>query len=115
MEHHRRDLGSTELWHDSIERSQKRRRLAHDGRRRVNRQKSASTAVTAAMLFGPTLSLAGAKTARSGSDVTQSSPANRAIEPKRSLEVLEYGDTGARVAQVQQLLAIDADGIFGAE
>src|SRR5918992_3466852 len=102
MELHR-DLGSNELWLDSLERSQKRRRLAHDGRRRVARQKQASTAVTAAMLVGPTLSFAGASAAQGRSDVAQSSPANRAIESDRALDVvLKQGDTGARVAQLQQ-------------
>ena len=42
--------------------------------------------------FEATLSLAGAKTARSGTDVAQSSPANRAIESNRTLDIEDpYG------------------------
>src|SRR3954451_13758184 len=113
MELDRRDLGSFELWHHSLERSRKRRMLAVDGRRRVGRQRKASTAMTAAMLFGPVVSVAGASSSSQRGEIAQSSPANRAIA--RTLDVeLHRGDTGARVAQLQQLLAIDADGIFGA-
>ena len=60
MELDRRDLGSFELWQHTLERSRKRRMLAVDGRRRVGRQRKASTAMTAAMLFGPVVSVAGA-------------------------------------------------------
>jgi Meckel syndrome type 1 protein len=114
MELYRRDLGSAELWNDSLERSRKRRVLAGDGRRRVARRKQASTAVTAAMLFSPVAQVAGAKTSSQRSEVAQSSPANRAIASPRTLDVaLQAGSTGTRVAQLQQLLAIDADGVFG--
>ena len=41
MYQHERDLSSFELWHASIERSQRRRVLAADGRRRVARRKQA--------------------------------------------------------------------------
>jgi peptidoglycan hydrolase-like protein with peptidoglycan-binding domain len=114
MEQHVRDLGSAELWHTSLERSRKRRVLAHDGRRRMARKKQASTAVTAAMLMTPVLQVGGAMAGSKGkSVVSQSSPANRAIDA-RTLDVeLHEGDTGTRVAQLQQLLHIDADGIFG--
>src|SRR5688572_13205342 len=119
MYQHERDLSSFELWHASIERSQRRRVLAADGRRRVARRKQASTAVTAAMLFSPVITAAGAASAGKGkSEIAQSSPANRAVESKtpRTLDVqLKFGDTGTRVAQLQQLLAINADGIFGPE
>src|ERR1700742_3891516 len=100
MYQHQRDLGSSELWNSSLERSQRRRVLAEDGRRRVNRRKQASTAVTAAMLFSPVLTAAGAASAGKGkSEVAQSSPANRAIEKApATLDVeLRVGDQGARV------------------
>src|SRR5215211_1876747 len=115
MEQHVRDLGSAELWHNSLERSRRRRELAHDGRRRMARKKQASTAVTAAMLMTPVLQVGGAMAGSKGKSlVAQSSPANRAIDDSRTLEVvLDEGDTGARVAQLQQLLGVDADGVFG--
>src|SRR3954469_14299867 len=114
MEQHVRDLGSAELWHNSLERSQRRREWAEDGRRRMARKKQASTAVTAAMLMTPVLQVGGAMASSKGkSEVAQSSPANRAID-SRTIDVeLHEGDTGTRVAQLQQLLGVDADGIFG--
>src|SRR5215203_4134941 len=114
MEQHVRDLSSAELWIESLERSQKRRTLAVDGRRRMARKKQASGAVTAAMLLTPVLQVGGAMAGSKGrSEVAQSSPANRAIDGRTLHVVLEEGDAGARVAQLQQLLGADADGIFG--
>ena len=84
-----RDMGSHELWHASLNRSRRRRRLAADGRRRVARKKQASTAVTAAMLFSPALTVAGASASKGKSEIAQSSPANRAIEPSTSHNLTE--------------------------
>src|SRR3712207_1925657 len=115
MEQHVRDLGSAELWHTSLERSRKRRVLALDGRRRMARKKQASGAVTAAMLLTPVLQVAGASAGKKTgkSEVASASPANRAVE-NRTLDVtLVEGATGARVAQLQQLLGVEVDGIFG--
>src|SRR5687768_9922474 len=116
MEQHVRDLGSAELWNNSLDRSRRRRELAHDGRRVMARKKQASTAATAAMLMTPVLQVSSAMAGTKGkSEVAQSSPANRAIDSdSRTLNVvLQEGDTGARVAQLQQLLGVDADGVFG--
>ena len=77
-------MGSFELWTASLDRSKRRRRLAADGRRRVARKKQASTAVTAAMLLSPAITVAGASGSKGKSEVAQSSPANRAIEPATS-------------------------------
>ena len=115
MQNHLRDLGSSELWQSSLDRSRKRRVLAHDGRRRTARRKQASGAVTAAMLLTPVLQVGGvaAKTRTGKSDVGLSSPANRAIGGRTLRVTLVEGATGARVAQLQQLLGVDVDGIFG--
>ena len=50
MEQHVRDLGSAELWHTSLERSRKRRELAHDGRRVMTRKRPISAPRRRAML-----------------------------------------------------------------
>src|SRR5829696_9925626 len=115
MEQHVRDLSSAELWHTSLERSRKRRTLAVDGRRRMARKKQASGAVTAAMLLTPVLQVAGAAASKKSGkeEVASASPANRAIDGRTLNETLVEGATGARVAQLQQLLGVNVDGIFG--
>src|SRR3954470_13112515 len=117
MQATQRDLSSPELWEDSLERSRRRRVLAAQGRREMNRKKQASAAVSAAMVmtqtapaFAAALSGGGAGTR---SKVAQSSPANRAIAPAAPGVMLRFGSTGPDVARVQSTLGIATDGIFG--
>jgi Peptidase family M23/Putative peptidoglycan binding domain len=112
--HQLRDLSSHELWHDSLARSRKRRHNVYLGRRAHARRRSASTALTTAMLMGPVVQIAAAASPGSVSDeASQSSPANRAIAPKAFQGLLKVGSTGDAVAQVQRELGVTVDSIFG--
>jgi Peptidase family M23/Putative peptidoglycan binding domain len=112
--HQLRDLSSHELWHDSLARSRKRRHNVYLGRRSHARRRSASTALTTAMLMGPVVQIAAAASPGSiGEEASQSSPANRAIAPKAFQGLLKIGSTGDAVAQVQRELGVTVDGIFG--
>src|SRR3954451_8545769 len=112
-----RDLASTELWDESLDRSRRRRALAAQGRREMTRKKQASAAVSAAMVMTQTApafaAAAGAGGSGSGSQGAQSSPANRAIAPGAPGELLRFGSNGPDVARVQSALSIQTDGIFG--
>ena len=110
-----RDLSSTDLWSDSLERSKRRRELSELARKHQSRQKSASLAVSAAMAttpIAPTLTAFKGK----GPKVASTSSHNLRIEQKENggaRVLLERGDTNTAVAQVQDQLEIAEDGIFG--
>jgi murein L,D-transpeptidase YcbB/YkuD len=110
-----RDLSSTELWLESLERSQRRRELSELARKHVARQKSASLAVSAAMAatpIAPTFSAFGG----GGKASAKKSHQRLLKEQKRdggTRVLLERGMTSAAVAEVQQELGIAVDGIFG--
>src|SRR3954453_2307463 len=113
-----RDLASTELWDKWLDRSRRRRALAAQGRREMTRKKQASAAVSAAMMMTQTApafaaALGGGGGSGAGSNVAQSSPANRAIAPAVPGEPLRLGSSGPDVARVQATLGIATDGIFG--
>ena len=62
-----RDLGSSELWQRSLERSLYRREHADRGRRELSRRKRGAVAVSAAMLAAPVApSLVAAKSSGGG-------------------------------------------------
>ena len=108
-----RDLSSTQLWHESLERSQRRRELSELARKHQSRQKSASLAVTAAMATTPI-----APTFKTfGGDGPQSASAShtRILEERDdgTRVLLERGMSSAAVVEVQQELKVAEDGIFG--
>lgn len=109
-----RDLSSTELWLESLERSQRRRELSELARKHVARQKSASLAVTAAMAATP---IAPTFSAFGGGKASAKKSHQRLLkETKRdggTRVLLERGMNSAAVAQVQEELGIAEDGIFG--
>src|SRR3954451_11997784 len=113
-----RDLASTELWDESLDRSRRRRALAAQGRKEMARKKQASAAVSAAMVASqaaPAIALA-AVGGGGGPKVAQSSPANRAIDTGTagwSGELLRLGSSGPEVARVQTALGVQPDGVFG--
>ena len=108
-----RDLSSTQLWHESLERSQRRRELGELARKHQSRQKSASLAVTAAMATTPI-----APTFKTfGGDGPQRASAShtRILEDRDdgSRILLERGMSSAAVQELQEELKIAEDGIFG--
>ncbi len=105
-----RDLGSIDVWETSLRRSQRRRELAAQHRRTAPRAKGAAAAVSAALLVSSVpASAAIAPGAGGGPRAAQAQPLVRALHGR----VLKRGSTGATVAQVQRLLGIADDGIFG--
>lgn len=109
-----RDLASNELWLNSLERSRYRREQAELGRRQTSRRKSASMAISAAMLATPAVpTMVAAKGGPAGS----SEPVvdvHRAPAEQPQLK-LKQGDSGPAVAAIQRELGITVDGIFGPE
>src|SRR3712207_3258564 len=110
-----RDLSSTDLWHESLERSRRRRELSEIVRKHQSRQKGASLAVTAAMATTP---IAPTFTAFKGKapKKTSLSTHNLQLEQKENggaRVLLERGDRNTAVAQVQEELKVPVDGIFG--
>ncbi|MEA2457807.1 MAG: hypothetical protein QOC95_779, partial [Thermoleophilaceae bacterium] len=110
-----RDLASVEVWELSLEKSRRRRVLAAQGRRETARRKQASAAVSAAMVMSPTAAAfaAAGGGAGSGSKVSNSSPANRAIAPGAPSQLLRAGSSGPDVVRVQSALGQPPDGLFG--
>jgi peptidoglycan hydrolase-like protein with peptidoglycan-binding domain len=110
-----RDLSSTDLWHESLERSKRRRELSELARKHQSRQKSASLAVTAAMAttpIAPSLSAFKTKSVKRAS----TSSYNLQLEKKENggtRVLLERGMENSAVAQVQEELKIAVDGVFG--
>ena len=110
-----RDLSSTELWHESLERSQRRRELSELARKHQSRQKSASLAVTAAMATTPIAPSLSAFKGKGPKRVTASAQ-NLQLEQKENggkRVLLERGMSNSAVAQVQEELKVPVDGIFG--
>jgi len=106
-----RDLASIEVWEVSLRRSRRRRELAEQHRRSAPRTKGAATVVSAALLVSPVLPFASvsAQAATTAPSTQVAQPLVRALEGR----VLERGSTGRIVAQVQRLLGVADDGIFG--
>jgi murein DD-endopeptidase MepM/ murein hydrolase activator NlpD len=111
-----RDLASTELWDQSLERSLRRRALAPRARREDRRRKRLSLAVVAATVAGPGTPAAMAQASGSlQAEVAAETPSHRAIEVREGGLPLTIGSQGALVAEVQKALSVRADGIFGPE
>src|SRR5918997_5285420 len=106
-----RDLGSKELWLDSLERSQRRRMLAVQARKEQAPKKHMATVMATAMIAGQGAPLAMASGLRG--EVEGDSPTERSIVIKEGGLPLKVGSQGELVAQVQRALDIPADGIYG--
>lgn len=105
-----RDLASGQLWEDSLHRSRRRRRQAAHARKEQNRRKTASLAVSAAVVAAPMWpSVAGSGRFEAKAD------AAAGLKPRDARErvLLSFGDTGPAVASLQHKLGIVEDGIFG--
>src|SRR5918997_1694449 len=101
-----RDLASTDLWHESLERSQRRRELSELARKHQSRQKSASLAVTAAMATTP---IAPTFKSFGGDGPKRASASHTRILEERdegTRVLLERGMSSAAVVEVQEELKI---------
>lgn len=105
-----RDLGCFDMWQLSLERSLRRRALAEQHRKAAPKTRGAAAAVSAALLVSPLLPAASAS-ARGGGAAKSSlvTPLKRAFDG----HVLKRGAKGATVAQIQRVVGVTADGIFG--
>src|SRR3954468_1829679 len=109
-----RDLTSEELWQRSLERSRRRRHLAPIIRKRQSRKRKASFAMTAVMAGVPTLPGFASADSMSGAAKNATRTASEhGYDANRVL--LELGQSNPGVAQVQQALHIQVDGIYGAQ
>ena len=82
----------------------------------MTRRKHVSAALATAVFAGPTAPLAAAQLAGGPSAaIAAESPANRAIEIREGGLPLSSGSQGALVSQVQRVLGVSVDGIFGPE
>src|SRR5918999_2817161 len=106
-----RDLGSKELWLDSLERSRRGRVLAEQARKELAPKKHRATAMAPAMIAGQGAPLAMASGLRG--EVEGDSPAERSIVIKEGGLPLKLGSQGELVVEVQRALDIPADGIYG--
>src|SRR3954470_21584181 len=112
-----RDLATPEPWARSLERSRSRRALLPKARRENRRRKHVSAALATAVVAGPAARLAAAQVTSGdlSAAVAAESPANRAIEIREGGLPLQAGSQGDLVMQVQRVLHVDADGIFGVQ
>src|SRR5436190_1421840 len=107
-----RDLTSEELWQRSLERSRRRRYLAPIIRRRQSRKRKASFAMTAVMAGVPTLpGFASADSMTSAAKKATKTADEHGYSANRVL--LELGQVNPGVAEIQQALHIQVDGIYG--
>ena len=106
-----RDLSSFEIWEISLARSRRRRELAERQRKAAPKTKGAAAAMSAALLVSPVLPMASAGAQSDGSGPA-AAPPNPA--PDVGGVIVERGDSGGTVAEVQRRLGVDDDGIFGA-
>ena len=109
----RRDLASSELWHRSLERSQRRRTLAAEARRQVALRKHAAIAMATAMLGGQAAPTALAAAGSSPGEASTQPAGTRTIEIKEGGLPLKAGSEGELVTAVQRALDLPADGIYG--
>src|SRR5215210_3679641 len=111
-----RDLAAAEPWARSLERSRRRRALLPKARRENRRRKHVSAALATAVVAGPGTPLAAAQVSSRdlSAAVAAESPANRAIEIREGGLPLRVGSQGDLVVQVQRVLHVDTDGIYGA-
>ncbi len=108
-----RDLASPTPWERSMQRSRRRRAITPDARKRLNRRRRASTALTTLMVAGPAGQILAGVTGQ-GTRALAASPVDRAIGGEvGGLMLLKVGSTGAAVEAVQERLRVPADGIYG--
>ena len=109
-----RDLSSPAPWERSMERSRRRRAITPEARKRLNRRRRASTALTTLMVAGPAGQVLAATGATGeGGRPGPASPVDRAIGAQPGGLMLKAGSTGAAVQAIQERLGVPADGVYG--
>jgi peptidoglycan hydrolase-like protein with peptidoglycan-binding domain len=110
-----RDLASTELWTDSLERSLRRRALAPIARKREARKKRTSLVAGAAVATAPMVPSLGAADAASSHATHDHGNSRRLEDQAHERILLRRGDTSPAVGELQRALNINVDDIFGPE
>lgn len=96
-----------------MQRSRRRRAITPEARKRVNRRRRASTALSTLMVAGPAGQILAGVTGQ-GTRALAASPVDRAIGGEvGGVMLLKVGSTGAAVEAVQERLRVPADGIYG--
>lgn len=108
-----RDLASTELWNESLERSLRRRALAPIARKRQARKKRTSLVAGAAVATAPMLPSLSAADAAPSSAPHDHSKSRRLADEAHERILLRRGDTSPAVGELQKALSIPVDDIFG--
>jgi peptidoglycan hydrolase-like protein with peptidoglycan-binding domain len=108
-----RDLASTELWNESLERSLRRRALAPIARKREARKKRTTLVAGAAVATAPMLPTLGAADAASSRGTHDQTKSRRLVDDAQVRILLRRGDTSPAVGELQKALRISVDDIFG--
>jgi murein DD-endopeptidase MepM/ murein hydrolase activator NlpD len=108
-----RDLAVAEHWEKSLERSRHKRSIIPELRRRQNRRRRTSAALSTLMVAGPASQIFAGITAQGAAAAGSGSPATRAIGQAPTGTFFRVGSTGEAVKAIQARLGLAADGIYG--
>ena len=109
-----RDLAAPDPWERSLERSLHRRAITPEIRRRMNRRRKASAALSTLMVAGPAGQVFAATGSVADGKRSSSGPATGSVDLGRAGAMMfKQGSTGSAVEALQERLGVGADGVFG--
>src|SRR3954452_17928595 len=108
-----RDLGSSDLWDASLQRSRHRRELAELTRKHAPRRKGASVALSAAVVAAPAAPAVAATVGHSGDAATPGAVDRTPDASVAAPILLKPGATGPMVTRLQQAVNVTVDGFYG--